>query len=115
MRLTNPNLKDPQYANRIHQIFPIDRYIMLSNDYIPGTLNPETTQPPPPEQPIPLNTTVQLALSDNNAQLDKERYNILDTQDTLNKLTNKVNNLKLRLITLQKKPMYSASGNLTFY
>ena len=38
-----------------------------------------------------------------------------DTQDTLNKLTNKVNNLKLRLITLQKKPMYSASGNLTFY
>ena len=115
LRLTKPNLKDPQYANRIHQIYPIDRYIMLTNDYTPGTLNPITTQPPPPEQEIPLNTTVQLALSDNNLKLDKERYNILDTQDTLNKLANKVNDLKLKLNSLQKKPMYSASGNLTFY
>jgi len=109
------NPTKPPQANRLYQPYPIGRFLMLTNNFIEGTLNPTTTQPEPTNAPYPQITIVQKALDINNNNLYNQRFNILDTQDTLNKLTNKINNLKLKLTSLKQKPLYSASGNLTFY
>ena len=105
----------PPQANRLYQQYPVGRFLMLTNNFIEGTLNPTTTLPEPTNPEYPRVTIVQKALDINNNKLYEQRFNILDTQDTLHKLTNKINNLKLKLTTLKQKPLYSASGNLTFY
>ena len=105
----------PPQANRIYQMYPIARYLMLTNTYITGTLNPTTTKPLPIEIPYPEITIVNNALETNNDNLFDQRFNILDTQDTLTALTNKLNNLKLKLSSLKQQPLYSASGHLKFY
>ena len=107
--------KTPPQANRIYQPYPVGRFIMLTNNFIEGTLNPVTTQPLPTQADYPKITIVKEALDLNNANLYEHRFNILETQDTLNTLTNRLNTLKLKLTTLKQKPMYSASGQLTFY
>lgn len=109
------HIKDPQYVNRIYQEYPLPRFIMLSNNYIQGTLNPKTTQPEPTYQQYPKITIINQALSENANNLNTQRYTIIDTQDTLNTLTNRLNTLKLKLNTLKQKPLYSAGGTLTFY
>ena len=120
--IVNSNLVSALYipeskrkVNRIYQEYPVERYIMLSNNFIKGTLNPKTTKAVPTKPPYPSVTIIQKALDTNNNNLYEKRFNIIDTQDTLNKLTNRINNLKLKLTTLNQKPMYSASGQLTFY
>ena len=107
--------KNQNKANRIHQINPIDRYLMLSNRAFMGTLNPITTQPPPAKATYSPITIVSEALNTNNNNLYEQRYNIIETQENLNTLTNKLNNLKLKLSSIKQKPMYSAGGSLTFY
>ena len=110
-----PNPAKLPQVNRIYQAFPKPRYIMLTNNFIKGTLNPITTQPIPTQQPYPKITIISNALESNNANLYDQRFNIINTQETLTTLTNRLNNLKLKLAGLKQKPMYSASGNLTFY
>jgi hypothetical protein len=106
---------NPARANRIYQVYPFERFLMLTSYYIEGTLNPVTTQPMVPEPYYPQITIIEEALKENNDKLYVQRFNIIDTQDTLNTLTNKLNTLKLKLNTLKQKPLYSASGNITFY
>ncbi len=101
----DPDTKTRPKVNRIYQPYPIGRFIMLTNNFIKGTLNPITTRPLPTEPKYPSITIIQDALDVNNADLYEHRFNILDTQDTLNKLTNRLNNLKLKLTTLKQKPM----------
>jgi hypothetical protein len=109
------NPKNPPQINRIFQEYPRPRFIMLTNNFLEGTLNPVTTEPAPTQAPYPKITIIQNALDNNNANLNDQRFNVINTQETLNALTNKLNNLKLKLNTLTKKPMYSASGQFTFY
>ena len=108
-------LKNPTFANRIYQISSPSRYLMLSNNYIEGTLNPITTEPAPTKPPYPTVTIISEALKENSNKLDIQRYEIIDTQQTLNDLTARLNNIKLKLNSINKKPMYSASGDLTFF
>ena len=108
-------LKNPSFANRIYQISSPSRYLMLSNNYMEGTLNPITTEPAPTKPPYPTITIVSEALKENSNKLDTERYEIIDTQQTLNALTARLNNIKLTLNSIKQKPLYSASGNLTFF
>ena len=106
---------NPARANRIYQVYPFERFLMLTSRSIEGTLNPVTTQPMVPEPYYPQITIIEEALKENNDKLYVQRFNIIDTQDTLNTLTNKLNTLKLKLNTLKQKPLYSASGKITFY
>ena len=87
----------------------------MTNHFYEGTLNPITTQPAPTEPEYPTITIINEALKENNNNLFNHRYTIIDTQETLNTLTNKLNNLKLKLNILKQNPLYSASGKLTFY
>ena len=107
-------VKRPQ-VNRIYQDYPNPRYIMLTNNYIQGTLNPITTQPAPTQPPYPQITIISNALDINTANLYDQRFNIINTQETLTALTNRLNNIKLRLESIKHKPLYSASGKLTFF
>jgi len=102
-------------VNRIKQEYPIQRYLMLTNYFHKGTLNPITTQPAPTYAPYPEFTIIKEALKENNDKLYTHRFDIIDTQETLNKLTNRLNNLQLKLSSLKQNPMYDASGKLTFY
>ena len=102
-------------VNRIYEEYPKERFIMLTNYKFRGLLNPETTKPAPTQPEYPKVTIISNALEVNNKNLYDQRFNIINTQDTLNTLTNKLNNLKLKISSLNKKPMYSASGKLTFY
>ena len=109
------NTDKPPQVNRIYQDYPNPRYIMLTNNYIQGTLNPITTQPAPTQPPYPQITIISNALDINNANLYDQRFNIINTQETLTALTNRLNNIKLRLESIKHKPLYSASGKLTFF
>lgn len=102
-------------VNRIYQLYPFKRFLMLTNRFYAGTLNPITTRPAPLELPYPTITTINEALKENNKDLYDQRYNIIDTQDTLNTLTNRLNKLKLKISNITRKAEYSASGKLTFY
>ena len=106
---------NPARANRIYQLYPFERFLILTNHYYEGTLNPVTTQPMPTQALYPQITIINEALKENTEKLYDQRFNIIDTQDTLNTLTNKLNTLNLKLNTLKQKPLYSASGKLTFY
>jgi len=114
LKLQNTAL-NPARANRIYQVYPFERFLMLTNRSYEGTLNPVTTQPIVTEPQYPQITIIEEALKENNNKLYEQRFNIIDTQDTLNTLTNKLNTLKLKLNTLTQKPLYSASGKITFY
>ena len=105
----------PVKANRIYQPYPYPRFLMLTNRSYEGTLNPIITQPVPTQAPYPKITIVSESLNANNNDLYTQRYNIIDTQETINTLTNRLNNLKLKLSSIKQKPLYSAGGSLTFY
>ena len=60
-------------------------------------------------------TIIKEALRENNNKLQNVRYDIIDSSDEINTLTNRLNNLLFNIETLKKQPKYSAAGELTFY
>ena len=60
-------------------------------------------------------TVIKEALKENDSKLETIRYNILDKQEELNLLTNKLNNINFNISSLNKTPKYSAEGALKFY
>ena len=73
----------------------------------------ETTSPVLPTSYVPL--TVAEALDANNNKLTNIRYDIMEKQDTLNEITNRLNNLKFNITSLNKTSKYGANGNMIFY
>ena len=60
-------------------------------------------------------TIINEALKENDGKLENIRYNVLDKQEDINLLTNKLNNINFNINTLKKQPIYSATGELKFY
>ena len=67
--------------------------------------NPTTTRP----------SALEISLQESDDKLQNIRYNIIDEQETLNNIINRLNNLKFTINTLKSKNKYTAAGDITFY
>ena len=56
---------------------------------------------------------LDIALKENENKIQDARYTIMDEQENLNSIINRLNNLKFAINTLKNK--YTVAGDLTFY
>jgi hypothetical protein len=72
------------------------------------TSNSTTTTNPNPN-------ILDIALKENEHKLQDARYTIMDEQENLNNIINRLNNLKFAINTLKNRNKYTVAGDLTFY
>ncbi len=58
---------------------------------------------------------LEIALAENDNKFKNIRYDIIDEQEKLNNIINRLNNLKFTINTLKSKNKYTATGDLSFY
>ena len=58
---------------------------------------------------------LEIALKENDNKLQNIRYDIIDEQEKLNNIINRLNNLKFTINSLKSKNKYTAAGDLSFY
>ena len=68
-----------------------------------------------PRATYPEITIIKDALNTNDETLSKIHYNILDKQDILNTLTQKLNNVKINISSLKENNPNNYSNKLIFY
>lgn len=102
------NLYNNTNKNEINLETFYDTTTTIPTTTILTTTNPTTTNPTTTNPLVPL-------LKTSNENLNKVRFTWIDNQQKLDDITARINNAKLNLVNLSKKPSYSASGELVFY